>query len=249
MTHPLLPGSPVYLVLMLAALIGGATWWSRKFRSDSRLMQIFAGGIVGAFAGAKIAFLFAEGWIHRGSELFWLQIAGGKTILGGLLGGYLAVEAVKMLTGYRRPTGDWFAAAVPLGIALGRIGCLAHGCCRGVVCRPAWYTVTDIAGSSRWPAPVAEVIFNLVAASLFLQMRRAPRPVLPGQHFHLYLIAYGLFRFAHEFVRDTPRLPGSVFSGYHVLALLAAGLGVWGFWRRAREGATAGSSARSREPG
>ena len=229
--HPLFPGSPVYVILMLAALIGGAFWWSRKFRGDSRLLQIFAGGIVGAFAGAKIAFILAEGWLYRDSEHFWLQLAGGKTILGALLGGYAGVEAVKSLVGYRQPTGDWFAAAAPLGIALGRIGCLAHGCCLGKACEPAWFTLTDRAGADRWPAPVAEIAFNLLAAAIFLGMRR--RRILPGQHFHLYLIAYGFFRFAHEFIRDTPRIAGDWLSGYHFLALSVAALGLWGFRKRA----------------
>jgi prolipoprotein diacylglyceryltransferase len=46
------------------------------------------------------------------------------------------------------------------------------------------------------------------------------------------LIAYGLFRFGHEFVRDTPRYPGTAFSPYMGLALGCVALGAWGFWRR-----------------
>ena len=231
-SHPIIPGSPVYVILMLAALIGGATWWSRKFRGDSRLIQVFAGGIVGAFAGAKIGFVMAEGWIDRDSEFFWIQFAGGKTILGALLGGYAGVEWVKRLVGYREPTGDSFAAIVPLGIALGRIGCLAHGCCLGIACTPAWFTLPDAVGVDRWPAPVVEIVFNLFAAGAFLFLRR--RKLLPGQHFHLYLIAYGLFRFCHEFARDTPKIVGGWLSGYQLLALAVFLLGTWGFWKRAK---------------
>jgi len=57
--------------------------------------------------------------------------------------------------------------------------------------------------------------------------------VLPNQLFHFYLIAYGLFRFVHEFWRDTPAIAGR-FSGYQVAALLLVGLGGVGFWRRAQ---------------
>ena len=54
-----------------------------------------------------------------------------------------------------------------------------------------------------------------------------------GQHFHLYLIAYGIFRFAHEWMRVTPKL-GGILSGYQLAALACVALGAWGFRRRAR---------------
>ena len=59
------------------------------------------------------------------------------------------------------------------------------------------------------------------------------RPFLPGQHFHVYLIAYGAFRFAHEFIRATPRLASGL-SGYHFAALACIALGGAGYWKRAR---------------
>lgn len=54
---------------------------------------------------------------------------------------------------------------------------------------------------------------------------------LAGQHFHLYLIAYGLFRCVHEFWRATPRVLGP-FSGYQFAALAVVALGTWGFGHR-----------------
>ncbi len=232
MPHQLLPtGSAIYLLLMLVALVGTTIWWSRRFRSDSRLIQIFAGAVIGAFVGAKLAYVLAEGWLHWGRDDFWFQLANGKTILGALLGGYAGVEGVKKLVGYDRPTGDGFAAVAPLGIALGRLGCLAHGCCLGMACDSAhWFTVNDVSGVPRWPAPWIELAFNLEAFLVFFWFRR--RGILVGQHFHLYLIAYGLFRFGHEFARDTPRLWGAL-TGYQVLALAVLALGVWGYRKRA----------------
>ena len=54
------------------------------------------------------------------------------------------------------------------------------------------------------------------------------------QHFPLYLISYGLFRFGHEFARDTPRV-GFGFTGYQVAAFLVMALGLLGFIRRHRQ--------------
>jgi len=91
------------------------------------------------------------------------------------------------------------------------------------VCEPAWFTVTDSAGAARWPSVPMEILFNLsaIAVVCFLRQRR----LLPGQHFHLYLIAYGAFRFFHEFLRNESRLLGP-FTGYQ---LLAAGVVVFGW--------------------
>ena len=218
-----------YPVLMLAGIIIGGIFWSRLARRDERLVFIYAAALGGAFAGAKLAYLAAEGWLHYGEPGMWLQWATGKSILGALLGGYAAVELAKKQCGYREATGDWFATIVPLAVALGRVGCLLHGCCLGIECQPAWYTIRDPFGQARWPAVPVEMGFNLLCAGVFYLMRR--KRVLPGQHFHIYLMAYGVFRFGHEFLRATPRVLGGL-TGYQVAAVGCAVLGLAGFLRR-----------------
>ena len=178
-------------------------------------------------------FIFgAEGWLHWHDANRWLVLATGKSITGALLGGYAAVEIAKRLLGYRGVTGDWFAIIAPAGIMLGRIGCLLQGCCLGRVCNTNWYTINDPHGVARWPAVPVEFIFNAVLLGLVLILRW--RRILPGQHFHIYLMAYGIFRFFHEFMRDTPQITGP-FSGYQLAALGVAGLGTAGFLRRRRQ--------------
>lgn len=216
---------------MLAAIVVTILFWSRLVRRDDRLVVVYVAALVGAFLGAKLIYLAAEGWRDWPMSDRWLRLATGKTILGGLLGGYLGVELVKFLVGFRGITGDWFALITPVGLILGRVGCWLHGCCLGKVCRPGWFTVADAHGVARWPAVPLEILFNAIMLGLFCVLRR--RQQLAGQHFHLYLIAYGIFRFIHEFVRDTPRLFGPI-SGYHLAALAVAGLGLTGFILRQR---------------
>jgi phosphatidylglycerol:prolipoprotein diacylglycerol transferase len=218
-----------YPLLMLAGIVAGGIFWSRLARRDERLIFIYAAALGGAFAGAKLAYLAAEGWLRIGQEGMWLQLATGKSIVGALLGGYGAVELAKRQCGYKEATGDWFATIVPLTVSLGRVGCLLHGCCLGIECRPAWYTIRDPFGQPRWPAVPVEMGFNLLCAATFYLMRR--KGALPGQHFHIYLIAYGVFRFFHEFLRDTPRVLEGL-SGYQVGAAGCVALGVWGYIRR-----------------
>jgi phosphatidylglycerol---prolipoprotein diacylglyceryl transferase len=201
---------------MLAGICVSILFWSRLARRDSRLLLIYLGALGGAFLGAKLVYLAAEGWLHWHDENRWVQLATGKTVLGGLLGGYAGVEIAKLLLGYTSATGDWFAVITPITIILGRIGCWFHGCCQGVRCTPCWYTLNGTDGSARWPSVPTEILFNLVALGLVVSLRK--KRLLPAQHFHLYLIGYGFFRFFHEFLREEPHLWGSL-TGYHAAAL------------------------------
>lgn len=234
---PTLPRLPLpelsspYRFLMIAAIVVSLTIWLRISRREPKMVAVYFGALLGAFTGAKLVYLAAEGWLFWNSPDRWLIWATGKTVIGALLGGYVGVELAKAIVGYTKPTGDLFAVVVPVGIILGRIGCLLHGCCQGQECAPAWWTLQDVHGVSRWPAVPAEIGFNLITVGSFLIIRR--RQILPGQHFHLYLIGYGTFRFLHEFLRATPRISYGL-SGYHWASLACMGLGTWGFWRRQR---------------
>ncbi|EEF62414.1 prolipoprotein diacylglyceryl transferase [Pedosphaera parvula] len=221
--------SSPYGWLMLAGIIVSICFWSRLAKRDDRLLLIYVSALVGAFLGAKIVYVLAEGWLHFGAPDMWLQLATGKTILGALLGGYLSVEIAKKLVGYHSATGDWFAFIAPIGIILGRIGCFFHGCCTGVACKASWCTLKDAHGVDRWPSVPMEILFNFAAIVTFFLLRR--RQKLNGQHFHIYLMAYGIFRFMHEFVREEPHILGPM-SGYQIAALAVFALGMMGFIRR-----------------
>jgi phosphatidylglycerol:prolipoprotein diacylglycerol transferase len=218
--------------LMIGGFLLTGFLWARAAQRDSRLPFIYFAALIGAMAGAKGVYLLAEGWNDLGRPDTWLRLATGKTILGGLLFGYPAVEWMKARLGYREPTGDRFAVLVPLGIGMGRVGCWLHGCCPGTRCTTAaWYTLNDPQGQPRWPAVPLELAFNALALLTLATLKRLGR--FPGQLFHLYLIAYGSLRFLHEFVRDTPRVLGPI-SGYAIAALGVAALGTVGYLQRAR---------------
>jgi len=214
---------------MLAGILVGVVFWSRLARRDDRLVLVYIAALSGAFLGAKLVYLASEGWLHWHDPNRWIILATGKSVTGALLGGYAAVEIAKRLLHYRGTTGDWFAVIVPVGIMLGRIGCYLNGCCLGRVCPPAWYTMNDAGGVARWPAVPVEFLFNALMLGVLLLLRWGK--VGRGQLFHIYLISYGLFRFFHEFLRDTPTILGP-FTGYQFAALAVAALGFVGFLRR-----------------
>lgn len=214
-----MPSSPAYAWMMSAGILIGALFWHRRAKGNPDLLIIYIGALCGAFMGAKLAYLIAEGWLDVGKPNLWLRWATGKSVLGGLLGGYAGVEWTKHLVGHKQSTGDAFALIMPVGLFLGRLGCLMHGCCQGRL------GVTGL----RWPAPQVEAGFQVLMLIVILVLYR--RGLLRDRLFFLYLLSYGLFRFAHEFMRDTPKIWLGL-SGYQGLALVMATLGACQLWRK-----------------
>ena len=217
---------------MLSGIFVSIIFWSRLARRDERLVLIYISALTGAFLGAKLVYFGSEGWLHWHDQNRWVVLATGKSITGALIGGYVAVEIAKSMLRYTGTTGDWFAIIVPIGIMLGRVGCFLNGCCLGRPCEPTWFTLTDANGIARWPAVPVEFFFNALMLSVIGLLRWGR--IAPGQLFHIYLIAYGTFRFFHEFLRDTPEIVGP-FSGYQFAALGVAALGVAGFTMRRKK--------------
>ena len=201
------------------------------WRSSGHRARLGAVALAAAVAVAGAQILDAAGFVTLSRSMY---LAPQLNWAGALLGGYASVELAKRYVGWTRPTGDLFALTVPLSLAIGRVGCVLAGCCQGIACDDAWYAAHDATGHARWPAPAVELLFNAaffawaIAASRFGWQRT--------QRFHVYLIAYGAFRFGHEFLRDDPRWFGPI-SGYHAVALGLIALGVWRYRVRARRSA------------
>ena len=215
--------SLIYPLVMIVAMVVGAIRWNKNNKGDNAMWIIYVSAIGGAFLGAKIIYLLSEGYLipsdnpHR-----WQAWITGKSILGGLLGGYLTVEGFKKVFGITKATGDQFAIMVPLGVALGRTGCLAHGCCKGVIIK------LGIA----WPAPTVEMGFNLLLALILYSLKR--KQLQQQQLFHIYLMSYGVFRFFHEFLRATPKqLLG--LSGYQWTAFIIVIFAAYAYIKRSKQ--------------
>jgi phosphatidylglycerol---prolipoprotein diacylglyceryl transferase len=137
---------------------------------------------------------------------------GDRSILAGLVGAWLGVHLGKVLTGYRRSTGDLFAPAVALAMCIGRFGCLLTES-PGTPTGGAWGIMLTSeeaavlggpAGVGLHPSFAYEIAFHAAAFVLLWRFRdRLPRP---GDLFLCYVTAYALFRFAVEFVRGNEPL-------------------------------------------
>jgi prolipoprotein diacylglyceryltransferase len=164
-------------------------WWTRTALALSAL-------IGGAF-GAKLPFLF--GVSDEGFFTLWFR--DGKTITTGLLGAYVAVELAKLALEVRVKTGDTFALPLALALAVGRWGCFCTGCCYGLPTELPW-GVDFGDGVLRHPTQVYESLFHLAMAGVLIVLMR--HDLLRTQLLKFYLIVYGVFRFATEYLRPEP---------------------------------------------
>ena len=187
-----------YAAIMLAA-IGLGFFLSREPQKRLQLGARQRWGIAfGAFCGAMIASKLPFVLTHPRGPLFlgaWLD--NGKTILGGLVGSYLGVEAAKWLLGVKVKTGDSFAVPVAVAVGVGRLSCFVAGCCYGTVTSLPW-GVDFGDGIPRHPTQIYEIIFCLTAFAVI--QRRLPT-ARPGSLMSGFLTAYFVFRFLEEFLR------------------------------------------------
>lgn len=225
----------LYPILILTALVvcSGLLRRSQAALPLTRHQRvaISVGAFCGAMIGAKLPFLAAD-WRGLLDGTAWL--AHGKTILFGIVGGYLGVELAKAWSGVTVKTGDSFVVPVAVAVAIGRVGCFWGGCCYGTPTDLPWGVVFPTAFSDahlpRHPTQLYESLFHATAAVVLAWMRS--RQWLPGQLMKLYVISYLLFRVVTEMLR--PEIPVWFgMTGYQVvaLALIPIFVGLW--WRDA----------------
>ena len=88
--------------------------------------------LIGAAVGAKLGMALYVPPSEVLSSLASGRFFGdGKTVIGAIAGGFLAVEFAKRRLGVRARTGDAYAVALPVGVGIGRFGCAIAGCCYG----------------------------------------------------------------------------------------------------------------------
>jgi prolipoprotein diacylglyceryltransferase len=88
---------------------------------------VVAAAVAGGAVGAKLLFWLEDPRLTGQSLNNPAYLAGGKTIVGGLVFGLIAVELMKRYIGLRQSTGDLYAIPLALGIAIGRVGCFLTG--------------------------------------------------------------------------------------------------------------------------
>ena len=218
----------IYPLIMFTALLAGIAL-SRKRQARLGLtgkqrLAISLGAFCGSMLGSKIPFALAD---PNGPFCTQAWISDGKTIMFGLVGGYIGVEIAKALVDVHTKTGDSFAVPVAVAIGIGRLGCFVGKCCHGVPTTLPW-GVDFGDGILRHPTQLYETAFDLSAAAVLLVLER--KNLFPTQRFKLYLLAYCCYRILTEFIRPEIRLAGGL-TGYQWTSIVLIPVLCW-LWRR-----------------
>lgn len=205
-------GACVTLALVVGALVALSS--ARRAGLELGGFTAALGAAVGAgFAGAALLFAAVE-WSRSGQ----LGGAPGMVFYGGALAGGLGFAGLARAHGLPLPAAlDALLPALPLGHALGRLGCLLGGCCYGAAWNGPWaivYRHPLAPGAhpsiARHPWPIYEALYLLLLAALFSRPRARSRP---GAAALAYVLAYAAGRFALEPLR------GDVIRGVGIAGL------------------------------
>jgi phosphatidylglycerol:prolipoprotein diacylglycerol transferase len=163
---------------------------------DGDRSTVLVGAALGAALGARLLFVLCDP-SRFGDPASWF---GGKTVVGGLLGGLIGVEIAKKWSGITRSSGDLFVDPIIMAMCIGRIGCFLAGPVDKTAGSPSslpWaMAIGD--GVRRHPVALYEIAFLLL---LGVALRRVSRD---GDRFRIFLGSYLLFRFASDFLKPEP---------------------------------------------
>jgi prolipoprotein diacylglyceryltransferase len=195
--------------------------------NDERRWGVIAAAAVGGLVGSRVLGL-AEHAPATGLHAWMVWASGGKTIVGGLLGGWAAVELAKRVLHVRRRTGDLFAVPLCVGIAAGRLGCFFAGLADdtyGTATRLPW-GVDFGDGVRRHPTQLYECIFLMLLAGVLWRMGK--RPHREGRLFRVFMAAYLAWRLVIDFVKPQPLVAGmNLIQWACVAGLMVIGIAAW----------------------
>lgn len=201
-----------YGLMYLIGFLGA--WWlgRRRARRPSsgwhpeQVDDLIFYGALGVILGGRLGYaLFYDFGNVLADPLSIFKIwQGGMSFHGGLLGVLVAMGIYARQTGKRFfQVTDFLAPLVPIGLGAGRIGNFINGELWGKVTELPWGMVfpDPRAGDlPRHPSQLYEVALEGVALFIILWLFSSrPRPTMAVSG--LFLLCYGLFRLAVEFVR------------------------------------------------
>lgn len=244
--HPILfEAGPItiytYGVLLAAAYLLGLWLGVRRANAagldGNRVLDLGIWVIIAALVGAK-GLLFVVEFDHFTSsrEEFFSLLRSGGVFYGGLIAASLT--CIYQLRKHKLPlwkSGDLFAPGIALGYMVGRLGCLAAGCCYGKPTQVAWaVTFTDPAAALNvgtplnvplHPTQLYESLAGLVILLLVLALERRPGSYA-GRTFWQFVLLYAVSRFIIEFFRGDDRGAVAMFSTSQIISLVLAPLSI-----------------------
>ena len=172
----------------------------KGFSKDAAADLVFI-AMLGGILGARLFYVVQNWGDYRGNLLEIVRVDhGGLVFYGGFFGALVAVGLACFRKSYSvAEVGDVFAPALPLGHALGRVGCFLNGCCHG---KP-WSGIAAVhypqISQPVFPIQLVSSAMNLFICVVLLGLSSRLRR--RGQLFPIYMLLYATGRFVVEFAR------------------------------------------------
>ena len=261
------------VMLYLAFVVGGFIWQAelnRKELSGERVWDLVLLALFGGLVGAKLYWVLWNyeqlsadpmGTIFSGAGLTWY---GGFVV--GLAAVWVGLRKMKLPLG---PSLDGMAVALPISIAIGRVGCFLAGDDYGMptgsavgvsfpegfpptrvdVLESRYGITVDPALVERFgdvvpvhPTQLYEVALSLVVFGVIFALRKHPHRA--GWLFAVWAGFYGVQRFVIEIFRiKEDRIFFDIFTIAQLISVLVAGAGVYAMLRLRRQGEAKTASA------
>ncbi|MDD2376693.1 MAG: prolipoprotein diacylglyceryl transferase [Clostridia bacterium] len=181
-------------------------------------LDIVIMALLGGFIGSKIPVIIENlDKILDNVNNLKLFILSGKSIVGGLVGGYIAIriyKKVNKIEGMR--FGNNIAPSTALAMGIGRIGCFLSGCCYGI---KTDFCGIDFGDGTRIPTQLYEAVFCIMLFVYLVVKKYKKKDLKDGELFSDLVIYYFAFRFIIEFVRATEKTI-MFLSIYQIICLL-----------------------------
>lgn len=112
---------------------------------------------------------------------------------------------------------DASAPCVALMVGIIRVGCFLNGCCGG-------HQVIAFGQTMYWPTQAIESIGDIIIVLFLLGLEE--KQSRKGNLYPIFMLCYGLLRFAVEFLRDTPKDWVGLSHGQW-FAVISVGIGIF----------------------
>lgn len=235
-----------YLVsfLLAAWLLPRLQVLRRLLVSQREWSDILTWSIVGVLVGGRVGYvLFYRFFDFLQNPLLLFDVrSGGMASHGGFIGVTVALLWVLRKRSWSEKWAIADIAIIPIaiGLALGRVGNFINQELYGTLTTLPWGMNFPGAEGLRHPTQLYAIDKNLfIAAMCFLYLYRTRTSFIPGRATALFLMLYGVLRFAVEFFRDQTGVAmwGALSEGQLLtIPVFFAGAAMW-YWtaRRSRE--------------
>ena len=211
--------------------------WNMGLTVDDVWMLV-TGAVFGLIIGGRLFYVifYGDGYYFTHPLEIFATNQGGMSfhggLVGGLVGGYIVCRMLKLSAW---TIADLAIIGVPLALALGRCANFVNGELWGAPTDAAWGVVFggQAGMMPRHPSQLYEAVLEgiVIFLVLFALSRKRP-PHARGTFLGVFLIMYGCFRFAIEFVREPDVQLGYLWGGWLTMGqvlstpLIAVGIGV-----------------------